>query len=190
MFIETLSQPLFQLRGTNSTDNGQTPPVTRIGPPSGLGDSASQATSPAIIQGGNGGNTVQNGLLIVPYGVGSNGNTFNLNVYSWRPIVVRSSQQQVIPASQQWVAVLLCQIACTLASGTAGVAGGTLGTSTYFCSTLSVTYGNANVSIEVVSTAAGRIASFTVDAKGSPLVEVWGDTGGSATNFNALYSWY
>jgi len=188
MFIETLSQPLYQLRGTNSTDNGQTPPTTRIGPPSGLGDSASQATSPAIIQGGYGGNTAQNRLLVVPYGVGANASTFNLNVYSWRPILLRSSQPQTIPANQQWVAVLLCQIACTLSNGTTGIAGGTLTTSTYFCSTLAVTYGTT-ASVEVVSTAAGRIASFILDAKGSPLVEIWGDTGGSATSFNALYSW-
>lgn len=189
MFLETLSTGLNVLRGTNSTDSAQTPPVSRIGPPTGLGTSASQATSPAIIPGGQGGVASQNGLLVVPYGVGADDSTFSLNVYSWRPISLRTGGEQLEAARQQWIAILLAQVACTLSDQQTGITGGTLGTSTYFCKTLAVTYGNANVSVEIVSTADGRIASFLVDVKGSPLVEIWGDRAGSATSFNALYSW-
>lgn len=200
MLLETLSTPLYQLRGTSSTDSAGTPPVSRLGPPpipnvdgTGLGTSVSQTTSPAIIGAGHGagftGEYSQNGLLIVPYGAGADNSTFSLTVYRWAPIKLRASPIQVVPALEQWLAVPLCTIACTISTGTTGIAGGILTTTALFCKTLAVTYGNANVSVEPITTAAGYIASFLVDVKGAPLIEVWGDRAGSATSFNALYSW-
>lgn len=189
MKLETLSMPWYILRGTNCTDSAIPSRVSRLGPPSGLGTNAAQATSSAIIGGGVGGDSCQNGLLVVPYGVGADDGTFSLRVQAWRPVLSRQpTADQVIEASQQWVAVTLCEVACTLSDQQTGTAGGLILATSYFCKTLSVTYGNTNVSVEIISTADGLAASFLVDLKGAKLVEVTGGTGGSATSFNALYS--
>jgi hypothetical protein len=172
MLIETLSQALVPARSVDQTSSTAVSRLPQATEP--YGD-AGTATGPSVIEAGNKGVVAQNNLLVVPYGTGSG--SFSINVYGWRQIL--------LDGNTLWVPVLLCQLAATLNTSIPGVAGSPVDNNHFFCDTLSVVLGNADVSVEAVA-GSGYIAHAIVDLKGSQKVELSFFTGGSATAANAL----
>lgn len=175
MTIDTPSTPCYPVCTANVTASSITEPVPTTTEPSGSG----------VIAWGRGGEVAATALKLIPYGVGSDTNTFNMNVYGW----------EHYPELQQvglglWVPVMLATFTgCELDSGMPGLAGAVLGSTQYFCSDITLALGNSGISVEVVSPghANNKIAHVVIDAKGARYVEVRFGTGGSATSANALW---
>lgn len=116
-----------------------------------------------------------NNLLVVPYALGSDNDTFNVLALGWRQV------------SGLWLPVTLAQVACTCCT-LVGVAAQAVLNTEHFVDTITLTYGNAGVSVEVVTNANNLIAHFMVDCKGFEKVELIFDLGTTPTSMNALYA--
>lgn len=178
MLLETISQPLRLVRAANDTSSSFGSRVPTTDKPSGSG----------VIDLGGYGMANQNGVLLLPFGTGSDGNTFSLRVLAWHwivdPLITKAKPTLFVP-------FLLCELSVTLSSGNPGVAGSILGSTQYFAKSISLTTGNANVSAETLSPAAsGVLAHATADMKGAQMLEVIFSTGSSATDCNALYKFF
>lgn len=181
--IRTQSDVFRKARSVNQTSNGYVSKLPTITEPSG---DAGTATGSAVIDLANLlGGQIPNAMLIAPYAVGSNNNTFSLRVIGWR-FIPGSGQVQ----TGLWIPVLLCEIACTLSNVPVGVAGMVLVATELFADTLVLTTGNSGVSAEILSNAGDVIAHAVVDLKGFQKVELSFTTGGSATSCNAILSFY
>lgn len=196
--IMTRSSPWRKLRGTNYATNGYPATAPTQTAPSLETDQAagSTATSRNAIQlttDNRGGQTL-NSILIVPYGIGSSTNTFNMRVIGWSPLVSFGGSSVVDPGTntspnQIWVPLPLAEFICTLNSGQTGIAGAAILNTELFCDTIALvgTTGNQGVNCDVNSPANGTIGSVLVDIKGHPWIEVIFTTGGSATSCNGLF---
>lgn len=179
-----------RIRGTNATDASvpaRTPTLTE---PSGLGDSAAQATASGVIDlrnGGAAGSPVQNRARITPYGAGSDTNTFTMRVIGWSRVTFRAGDATTEP-KYLWVPRTLAEFTCTL-STPVGVAGGAAINTDRFCDTIVRTIG-ADTSSEVISPANDTVAHVTVDLKGCAKLEITFGTGSSATSCNAAVGQY
>lgn len=180
MLIETIYTPWRKARAVNQTSTSGITIATTLVEPSG---DAGTATGHSVLEIGRPASFTQNALLLQPYGVGSDTNTFSVDVWGWRPVAPCLNDGT---GRFTWVPTLLCELACTLTSGATGVAGGAVLDTEYFCDTLTVTYGNANVSVEIVSNANNLPAHAVVTAKGFQKFELSFFTGSSATSCNAL----
>ena len=178
MYLQTESQHARRVRTTNATDNGFPSRIPTGTKPSGTGGAAAQASASAVIEFGPG--ITQNSLMLIPFGAGSNDNTFSLRVIGWTLVDEGNSEEFI------WVPVVLCELAVTLSSTPVGLANKVVNGSQLFADTITVTTGNANVSTEAVSPTGNVVAHAVVDVKGFELVEVTFTTGGSATSCNAL----
>lgn len=176
MQLDTISTRFGIIAAANVTTNGFTTQVPTITSPTGT-----------IQFGSDDGGIASNGLLLVPYGVGSNTNTFLMNVIGWREVVGPVYQAGT---SKLWIPVVLATFTgCTLDSALPGVVNSDLGTTQYFCNAMTLGTGNSGISVEVVSPASGDyIAHAVVDVKGFRKVGVYFSTGGSATSCNALWA--
>ncbi len=181
MQIETISMPYRKARSVSQTSNGYVAKIPTVTEPAG---DAATATGASVIDLGVGGVIAQNFLLIVPYGTGSDTNTFSLRVIGWR----------VLPGVQGttkdlWVPVNLLELACTLTTAV-GIAGSPIGTGERFCDTITVTKGSTlsgeAPSENILSPANDTIGCALVDLKGFQKVELSFTTGSSATDCNAL----
>jgi hypothetical protein len=181
--IETLSQPYIRARSVNQTSTSFVSKVPTLTEPLGDAGTATGASVLDLVGGGasgGGGVFVQNGAVIVPYGTGSDGNTFSIRILSWK--------SYGLGAGKIWVPILLAELLCTLSSGNPGV-GSLITSSMLFAKTITITTGNAGVSIDVISPAASAIlASAMLDLKGVSRLELSFSTGSSATDCNALIS--
>lgn len=165
-----LQTPIYdfaKVRATNSTQSG------------GFASKVATATEPSgagvldMRQGGA--SRSYNSLLLVPYALADNNGTFSVRVWGWRL------------ASDLWVPVLLCEVACT-ACAAVGVADKTVLNTERFADTLTLTYGNANVSVELLSPANDLTGHVLLDAKGFQYVEVIFNLTANVTSMNALYA--
>lgn len=181
MLQETLTGNWRRVRRTNTTDNGFPSRIIRATEPIGIGDSAAQATASAVFDFANAGAFVQNSLLLKPYGAGANNNTFSLRVIGWRKMIEDGND-----ATSVWDPTVLCELACTLSSVPIGLAGKVILDTDLFADTITITTGNAGVSLDVVSPTGDVAALAMIDFKGFQKVEVTFTTGGSATNCNSL----
>lgn len=177
--LETLSEPFKKARLTNQTSNGYVSKVPTATEPTG---DANTATGSAVIdltrpEGG----VVQNSILAVFYGVGSNDNTFSCRVIGWRKVGTD-------PNSLVWVPVVLVEYAVTLSSTPVGILSRDISSTEIFADTISLTTGNDDVSTDVVSPTGNVIAHAVFDAKGFTKLEFSFTTGGSATSCNALWA--
>jgi hypothetical protein len=161
--VDTLLSQYIKALSANSTDTSfdQAPTTTK---PSGDG----------VIEARRFGEFTNSTLLVVPYGVGSADDTFDLRVIGWRCI------------DTLWVPTILCQVACTLGTAT-GVDGAAVDNSESFADTISLTspYGTSGVDVQVSSPADNTVGHFLVDAKGHELIEFCFDLG-TADSANAL----
>jgi hypothetical protein len=180
MTIETPSHELVAVASANLTATSFTTLVPKTATPN-----VTVTAGSGVVALGVGGATASSALLVVPYGVGSDGNTFSMSVYGWNFVRHRT----VNGGAALWVPVLLCTFtACTLESTLPGVAGTELGATQLFCSTMTLGVGNSGTSVEVVApgASANQIAHALIDAKGFRFVEFAFNTGSSATSCNAL----
>jgi hypothetical protein len=178
---ETLCQDFRKARSVNQTSNGYVSKVPTLTEPAG---DAATATGASVIDLANGAPQVQNALLIVPYGTGSDTNTFSCRVIGWKRVPGVQGTNHAL-----WVPVTLLEIACTLSTPT-GVAGTPIVAAELFADTITVTKGSTlsgeAPSETLVSPADNTIAHCVVDVKGFTKVELSFTTGGSATDCNAL----
>lgn len=172
MQIETKSLEMNRVAATNFTTAGTSianPACSKNGP---SGDGI-------IMMGSPDGAMTSNGLLILPYGVGS-ATTFLLSVFGWDFVHPKVAQN-----AGMWVAWLMAAFNCTLGA-TTGLAGGEVDNTNNFCDTIVETTGNPNVSNEVISPTGGLIASILLDAKGAKRIQLAFAMNGSSTSANAL----
>lgn len=172
MLLETIYTPSRLALAANSNASSFTTLVpTKTEPTTG------------VVQIGTAGTPVcftQNSLLVNPFGTGSDTNTLSVRVTGWRPVGDGS-----VPTL--WVPTVLCEVQATLDGSSPGVAGTLVPNTCLFAKTLTLTTGNANVSVELVSpAAAGEIAHFVLTAKGFQKFQFTFTTGSSATDCNAL----
>jgi hypothetical protein len=125
---------------------------------------------------------VQNGLILKPFGVGSDTNTFSLRVIGWTRILETDETNAL------WDPTDLCELLCTLSSTPIGIAGKIVTETNLFADTIAITgtTANAGVSIDVVSPANDRAGHVVLDIKGFSKIEIIFKTGGVATSCNAL----
>lgn len=186
VMIQTLGAPFRKMRTTNTTDSAFTGNAARIPTitlPDGVGDAAAQTTSAVHRFGLDVGSVTANGCLAVFYATGADNVTFNARCYAWTPQPGSNS----VPVL--WVPVLLCEVAL-IASTIVGVAGAPVVATERFADTVTLTIGNANISIETLSpgttTANSGIAHVLLDFKGPQLIE-WVLDVGTATDANGLF---
>jgi hypothetical protein len=181
MQLETIFQPWRLARKVNQTSSSFVSKLPTLTEPTG---DAGTATGASIIELGKPREITQNGLLLLPFGTGSDATTFSVNIIGWA--------QGAFPNAGNlfsWFPLLLAQLQCTISSTNTAPASGFTpnGASDFFASAISLTYGNNNVSIDIVSPGvAGLLASALLDIKGFQKIELSFSTGSSATDANAL----
>ena len=176
--LETFSMGFRKARSVNQNSNGYVSKIPTGTEPTG---DAATATGASVIELGRmAGSPAQNGLIICPYGIGSDNNTFSLKVIGWRCVGENNLSTML------WIPVPLVVLACTLSGSAIGIVGKTILATELFADTISLTKGNDDVSVDIVSPADDTIAHAVVDLKGFQKVEISFTTGGSATDCNAL----
>lgn len=179
--IQTQWEALRKARSVNQTSASFVAKIPQAAEPS---DDAGSATGQASIDMRAGGAHTQNGLIIVPYCVGSDNNTFSVRVIGWRRFGVD-------PLTLIWWPILLLEALCTADATLVGLAGKTIVATEIGADTITLvgTSGNANVSHELVSPADGvSQAHIIVDTKSCERIELSFSTNSSATSCNALVS--
>lgn len=186
MLIETLGQRFRKARTTNATGSFPTKvPVLQTAPAL---DDATATGQSAFHLAGPQGEYVQNGVIFVCYGAGSNNNTGKVRLYGWRSVHSPTDFGNLNILA--WIPVLLVEVAITLSSTMViATAGGTIATTDLFADTITLTTGNANVSVDIVSpTGDAGIAHVVADFKGFQYLEFTFDTNSSSTNLNVLFA--
>ena len=134
-------------------------------------------------------------LMLMFFGVGSNGNTFAANVYGWERLIpnLRGSAGLL---SDLWIPHPLATFtAITLNSSIPGVLNTGVpvtvsGSNQYFASAMTLgAYSNSGISAEVISPGSGtaEIAHAIVDCKGAKYVEVRFAITSGTTSMNAVF---
>lgn len=149
-------------------------------------DSFTAPSGGGVIQMGDQGAMTSPGLILIPYGVGSTGNTFLMAVFA--ADVIKGAPPPTLDTWTQW---LLASFTCTMSASATGmqpISGAPNYTSgSYYCDTIVVLNGNANVSCEAVSPTTSVKASVVVDAKGAKYVNILFYMNSSATSANTLW---
>lgn len=175
MIGETQSGPWTKAKATNFTSSFATLRSTLTKPV--IGDAIiAMAHSEA-------GGIIANNLLIRPFGTDTNNNTFKLCVVGWDRCLVAAGVYS-------WEMILLAELLCTFGN-IQGATGCAIAAADFEVDTIALTYGNDDVSIDIVSPANDvRGASFAIDCKGCQIVQVDGDLNASAASWNFLYKKY
>lgn len=180
MQIETVSEVFRKVRSVNQTSNGYVSKIPTITEPKG---DAGTATGSSVIDTGWGGGICQNGFLICPYAIGADAATASVRVIGWRLVGTNANPLPL------WIPVLLVELAYTITSGAPGLANSVILATEFFAKTITLTYGNNNISVDIVSPAqTGVLAHAVLSIKGFQKIECSFTTGGSATSCNALIS--
>jgi hypothetical protein len=145
-----------------------------------------QTTKPSgdgVLPFGLGGFQASSGLRLVPFGIGSNGQDFSMNVYGWTEVLGDG------PHVELWVPILLAQLSTiTLDSSLTVVSGTLVNSSAYFSNSITLAIGNSGISVEVVAPGSPYIAHAVIDVKGHRLIQLDFAMGGSATSGNCLWA--
>jgi hypothetical protein len=191
MLLETLCTDLERARATNSTNSAFS--VSRVLPsitqPLVTGQVASATTPQFFDISGNKssglGDVGQNAFKIIPYGVGSNTNTFSFRAFGWRRHKHVDPQNGYVPL---WLPEFFGEWLCTLDSSIPGVTGAIVDSTNYFCSTVALTNPAAATSGMLLMNpgTTGLIGSVLIDFQGCKIGQLEFSTGSSATNANAL----
>lgn len=120
---------------------------------------------------------VPNSIILMPFGAGSDDQTFDMRVIGWLPFGSPYSY---------WVPTILWQGTCTLSTAV-GVAGQTTVATDRYADTIDTDIGTDGVTCSRLSNAANQPASVLVDLRGHRLIQIDFDMTG-ATNGNCLYS--
>lgn len=171
--IKTKVSNMDKVRATNATDSSfPSRPPTKT-QPSGEG----------VYDAANGAAETGNILKIIPFGVGSNDQTFDIRILGW-------SKVGTGVGSGLWVPVILAEASCVLSSSAPGVDNKLVDSTNFFCDTITaLTALNALTSVEIVSPANNVPGFLAVDYRGFKLIEIVFDMTG-ATSGNALVGTY
>ena len=196
MVMNTLTNVFVRSRVTNSTDANFPTIAPTTTEPTGIGDAVAQTTKGVFNLYSHADNTgagvSQNLVCIVPFGTGSDTNTFLMRVIGWRLACDRPATGNPRDSlNTVWIPVNLAAFTCTL-STPVGVAGRSVIATERFCDTIALTgtQGNDDISIDIVSPANDTIGHVVVDMKGSQKLELIFDRNSSATACNALVAMY
>lgn len=124
-----------------------------------------------------GGNLVENNAILIPFGAGSDTQTFDMRVIGW----------ELVSGGTLWIPVPLAQFSCAL-STPVGVAGADAVATDRFCDTITGASWNPSGGVEIVSNASDLVAHIIMDMKGFSLWEITYDMTG-ATNGNCFLKW-
>lgn len=171
--LGTQSSRFAKARTANATDTSFPSKIPTATEPSGTG-------VVELIQNKLGG-PIQNSVLVVAFGAGSDDTTFSVRVIGWRLFGDD-------PQTQLWIPAVLAELACTLSSAV-GVAGKVVVNTERFADTITLVTGNDDISIDIVSPTGNVVAHAAVDIKGFQKLEFTFDLTG-ATDANVLYSMY
>lgn len=176
--ILTHFEEFVKARSVNQTSTSYVSKIPTNTEPNG---DAGTATGASVLDIGHKGGIASNGVMIVPYGIGSNNNTFLMRVLHWKRIGRN-------PLTAIWVPITLLEATCTLSSTVLGVAGKEIIETEFFCDTIAIvgTSGGPNVSCELVSPADNTVGHIMLDLKSAQKLELTFSTGSSATSCNAL----
>ncbi len=180
MLLETLASEFRKARSVNQTSNGYVSKIPTTTEPSG---DAATATGACVFDLQGSGHSVQNGIIVLPYAIASNNGTFSVRVIGWRRAGPADGATPPI-----WIPLVLVELACTVSSTPIGIANSYVIATELFADTLVLTYGNDDISVDLVSPAADIIAHALIDLKGFSKLEFSFTTGGSATSCNALWA--
>lgn len=117
-----------------------------------------------------------NEVFVIPFGVGSDTDTFAARVVGWS---ARSDTGNTV-----WVPYQLLDVTCALTTAV-GIAGTQPADTDKFCDTITSPSGIADHSIS--SPADNTVAFFTLDVKGSRYIQIQFDLLTGSTEANALY---
>jgi hypothetical protein len=180
VLLETLTAGFRKARSVNQTSATFVSKVPTGTEPAGDAGTATGASVFDIAPTGASGGAGPNAVLVMPYAVGADNTTFSVRAIGWR--LIGSD-----PATLLWVPTLLVELACT-ASAVVGVAGRAVVATERFADTITLTTGNDDVSVDIVSPTGDVAGHALVDIKGCQKLEFSFSTGSSATSCNALFS--
>lgn len=168
VLLSGYSGPFRKVLDTNSTDSSFASKIPTITEPTGTG----------VIDFAGPGKPMPDTVIIVPFGVGSNNQTFDMRVLGWRPV------DPTAPAtkSRLWVPELLLGISCTLTGSVVGVAASPIVAANLFVDVITVSYGIGIKSDPPIDTYPNRVA---LGLEGYSKLEFIFDMTG-ATSGNAL----
>lgn len=177
--IETISTPWRKVRSVNQTSAAFVDKLATLTEPAG---DAGTAIGSSILEVGRNTSITQNGLALLPYATGSDGDTFSLRVFGWAPGPYPNSNGQFT-----WFPQLLCEVLCTISSSNPGVANGYVVATELFAKTITATHGNENIDFSIASAATAALnAALLVDIRGHQKIEVTFKVESGATGCNAL----
>lgn len=140
---------------------------------------ATEPSGDGVINLSNGSGNVPNALVVAPFGVGGDNDTFSVRVIGWRKV-------GYAPSESIWVPVVLVELACTMSTVT-GVSGRLVTDSHRFVDTITLVSGNDDISVDIVSPTGNVLAHAVVDLKGFQKVEFTFDsTAAGTTGMNCL----
>lgn len=171
----TIRTPLARTHVTNATDTNFPSKVPTKTRPNGDG----------VIDFGADGGKSSNGLLLLPVGTGQNDAAMDMRVIGWK--LIAGVSQGTTPTVDLWIPHLLAQFGLVFGNVT-GVANTKVPATEFFMDTVTLTTGNANVSVETLSPGSDIISHILLNGLSSDLVEVTFDMGANATSGNCLYS--
>lgn len=120
-------------------------------------------------------------MQIMPFGAGSDADTFDLRMYGFDYYNHGSKVKQ-------WLPYLLCDLSLTLSTPVG--AGSALPTSSSrFCDTLTINHGAENVHLSGISNAENMPLAVTIDVFGCHYVQFDFDMTG-ATSGNVMFRWF
>jgi hypothetical protein len=170
---------LQKARPVNETSTSHRALVPTITEP--VSAATATGTSAFVFDAGWKGAVAQNRVMIFPYGLGSDTNTFNMRIWGWRYL----PQTTLLPA--MWFPFPLAEFLCAISSGSPGLAGQQVIETEFFADTITVVAGQGNVlSYEIVSPANDTLAHVLVTLKGSSKYEITFDMVTGTTSANAL----
>ena len=133
------------------------------------------------------GSIVKSLLKLVPYAVGSAGNTFSMRLLGWQPVGPWNGQGT---DGRQWIPLPLLEVACTLGT-TPGIVGLIPDNTHLYASTLTLAaWVNANFSAEVINPGNNYAGYLNLDVKGCPVIEPIFQITASVTAMNVLVGGY
>lgn len=175
---EFMSRTLLKARSVNQTSASFVAKIPTGTEPSG---DAGTATGSAIIEIGKSLYRSAAGIRIIPFGVGNDDTTFSVRVIGW----AKSGPD----ATALWVPTTIAELDCTLSTAV-GVAAKYVIDTERFADTITLAFGNDDVTAELSSPANNTIAIAQISLKDYDKAELSFETGSSATSCNALYSVY
>jgi hypothetical protein len=192
----TISAPSYPLTPTNPGGNSTAaslvePLPTKNRPDQAPVTSGVVAVGDGVIACGHGGAETNSGIEFVFYGVGTNGQTFNANIYAWK-----QADGNAVGLFTLWVPKLLVSLTgITLNSNIPGIANTPVpaaanSASQFFASAVTLNIGNQGTDVDIISPGSGvnEIASVYISTKGARFIEVRFNMNSSAAAANALWS--